>query len=183
MAWTRDRGRRFVAVVLCCLAATACDRPGQTPHPDDDAHVEDRGPLGRTDPDLAAACDSIGHWLRRNLGEAVDETRGGYTGSVRGVARHGCSFTATATLEPGQPRPLESVWQTLAEQGWVVDEAYTVEATEGRMIGMRSGSILCVLQHYWDVASDDERAAAWLGPVEYHVRAECFRDAARDPQP
>lgn len=180
MDLTTDRGRCLTLVLLCLTTAT-CDRPERIPPVDEEALAEDRGPLKRVDPALASACDSVGHWLRGSLGEAVDETRGRYTGSVRGVTRHGCSVAATTTLGPGEARPLESVWQTLAQQGWVVDEAYRVEATEGRMTGLRSGSTLCVLQHYWDVASDDERAEAWLGPVEYHVRVECFRDDAPDP--
>lgn len=179
MASTRDR-RRLAAAFACSLALAACDRTAQTGQ-DDEVAAGGTG-AGRADAELAAACDTIARRLRDVMVGNVDEARGRYTGSIRGVERDGCHFTATDTLNADAPqRPLEAVWLELAEQGWVVDQAYAAEETEGRMVGMRTGSILCVLQHYWDVPSDDDRASDWLGPVAYHVRAECFRESARRP--
>jgi hypothetical protein len=179
VASMRDR-RRLVAAFVCSLALAACDRTAQNGQ-DDEVPAGDTD-AGRIDAELAAACDTIARRLREVMVGAVDEARGQYTGSIRGIERHGCHFTATDTLSADAPqRPLEAVWLALAEQGWVVDQAYAAEETEGRMVGMRNASILCVLQHYWDVGSDDDRASDWLGPVAYHVRAECFRESPRRP--
>lgn len=184
----RDRGWCRCAAV--CLfgavlgASAACDRAGREPADETSAAAIDDEPSGATDAELAAACDSVGMWLRETVAAEFEETRGPYTGSVHAASRHGCRFQAADTLDAEAPqRSLDRVWYILAEHGWSTEEAYTAEATEGRMAGMRRGSILCVLQHYWDIGSDDERAADWLGAVPYHVRVECFRDAPRPPPP
>lgn len=179
MASMRDR-RRLAAAFACSLTLAACDRAAQTGR-DDDVPADATG-AGRIDAELTAACDTIARRLRDVMVGAVDEERGRYTGSIRGTERDGCHFTAVDTLNADAPqRPLEAVWMALADQGWVVDQAYAAEETEGRMVGMRNASILCVLQHYWDVPSDDDRATHWLGPVAYNVRVECFRESSRRP--
>ena len=56
------------------------------------------------------------------------------------------------------------------------------ESSDGAMTGMRSGTLVCVLQHYWQADSDDERVALPTDRYAYNLELECFRDAPRPPR-
>lgn len=178
-----SRRRCAVAAGLMVLLLPACDRQrGDEEQVPPGAAGDTARAIERADPQLTAVCDTLGEWLRMGMAREPESTYGRFTGSIRGTIRHGCRFTAVDTLPPDPPLlPLDRVWEEMSTRGWTLEPAYTAEGPEGRMAGMRRGTILCVLQHYWDVGSDDERAAQWVTPSRYDVRIECFREARRTP--
>jgi hypothetical protein len=188
MCWPRPelrRTRSAVVVALAFLGLTACERrPGRDRGEAGDAPRSDNGrALQLADPQLFATCDSLAQWVRAVVPRGAQRSYGRFTGSTRGFTRYGCRITAADTLAPDVPqRPLEVVWQSLAARGWTVDQAYVADSPEGSMLGLRSGSVLCVLQHHWPAASDDERAVRPEVPVPYELGVECFREA-RQPGP
>jgi hypothetical protein len=179
---SRRRYERAVAAGLLLLLP-ACDRQRSEEEQVPVGVAEDTArAIGRADPQLTAVCDTLGEWLRASMAREPESTYGRFTGSIRGTTRHGCRFAAVDTLPPDPPLlPLDRVWEEMSTRGWTLEPAYTAEGPEGRMAGMRRGTILCVLQHYWDVGSDDERAAQRVTAFRYDVRIECFREAPRSP--
>jgi hypothetical protein len=189
MCWHRPElsgTRRAIVVTLAFLGLAACERrPGRDRARADDASRADNGrALQLADPQLYATCDSLDQRVREVVRRGAERNYGRFTGSARGGIRYGCRITASDTLAPDVPqRPLEVVWQSLAARGWTVDQAYVADSPEGSMLGLRDGSVLCVLQHHWPAASDDERAARPEVPVPYELGVECFREAPRQPGP
>lgn len=179
MALLREAAYRGIVVIA--LVAAGCDRGGEPPPVADDAAPagDTSRAIERADPELTAVCDTVGRLLHASMGVQPEATLGRFTGSVRGTARYGCRFAATDTLPPDMPRPLDRVWQSLAQRGWVMEPAYSADGPEGRLAAMRHESLLCVLQHYWEVGSDDERAEQWVAPARYDALVECFREAPR----
>jgi hypothetical protein len=189
MRWPRSELRRrrwAVAAALVLLGAGACER-GPSRDAAGEANHAPRADTGRAlqlaDPALYATCDSLEQWVRGVVPRGAQRTNGRFTGIARGLTRYGCHITAADVLAPDAPqRPLESVWQNLAARGWTVEQEYVADGPDGSMLGLRSGSVLCVLQHSWQTASDDERAARPDVPVPYELAVECFREASRQPE-
>ena len=179
MAWLRVERRCVAAAALVLLLACNRDAPDGSGGERGAAGTDSGRALQLADPELFAACDTLEQWVDKVLRGEVARSNGRFTGSARGLTRYGCRLTAADTLAPDVPRPLESVWQALAMRGWTLDNAYMADGPEGSMLGLRSGSLLCVLQHYWEAASDDERATSPDVPFRYDVEVECYREAAR----
>jgi hypothetical protein len=179
------RGTGVLAVALVFLALAACERRGPRGGAarDSAASGADSGrALQLADPELYATCDTLEQSVNSVVSGGTQRTNGRFTGIARGLTRYGCRITATDVLPPEAPkRPLEAVWQGLAARDWTVEQAYVADGPEGSMLGLRSGSRLCVLQHSWQVPSDDERAARPDVAVPYNIEVECFREAARQP--
>jgi hypothetical protein len=172
----------FTAAATCLLLA-ACEGSRPAPEPAATAAIEDSAHhLRPADPELAVACDTVHQLLAAAMADAeLHGSWGPFTGSLHGDPRHGCTFSAADSLPPDLPaRPLDRVWGQLETRGWQPVHAYSADGPEGRLAGVRRGTILCVLQHFWDAGSDDERAAVWTSPMWYQVRAECSRDVRRD---
>jgi hypothetical protein len=188
MRWPRAelcRSTWVVALAVAVLTTAACerrdarDRAGQG---DDSSRADTGRALQLADPELYATCDSLEQSVRAVVTRGAERTNGRFTGAARGATRYGCRITAADVLSPDAPqRPLEAVWQGLAARGWTVEQAYVADGPEGSMLGLRSGSLLCVLQHSWQTGSDDERAARPDVDVPYEIAVECFREASRQP--
>jgi hypothetical protein len=185
MRWSRVelcRTTWAVAVALAVVGSTACERGPARGREQGGASRGEEGSraLQLADPELYATCDSLDQWVHAVVPRGAQRTNGRFTGTARGATRFGCRITAADTLAPDLPqRPLELVWQNLAARGWTVEQAYVADSPEGSMLGLRSDTVLCVLQHSWQTASDDERAARPDVPVPYELAVECFREAAR----
>lgn len=166
-------------LLLSLIVAAGCQRDADDAAPPGGAPgVESPPQVSGEDPQLMMACDSVEEWVRGAITRPVQRIDGEFSGTARGVQRSGCRITATDTLPADLPkRPLELVWQTLAEHGWDVEPSYIADSPEGSMLGMRRESILCVLQHYWATETDDERAAVPDQPAPYDLSVECFREA------
>lgn len=160
-------------------ACTACaDAPAPSPDVRDTAR-DTATPLEVADPALVQACDSLEQWTRAAATKPVRREDGRFIG-VRGVQRWGCRVVLADTLAPElAERPLDVVQRTLAARGWQHEQDYAADSSEGAMLGMRSGTLVCVLQHYWQSHSDDERAAQPTEPYRYDLELECFREAQR----
>jgi hypothetical protein len=160
-------------LLAACVAGTPAPEPAAGAPSEDAPHTT---PLA--DPLLTAACDTV----RELLAAAMTDSQllvawGPFSGSLHGDDRLGCTFAAADSLPPFLPhRPLDHVWIELERDGWVAVPAYSADGPEGRLAGLRRGSILCVLQHFWNAGSDDERAADWSSSMWYEVRAECSSD-------
>lgn len=176
-----------VAVTLAFFGTAACERrpARERAGQGDDTSRSDTGrALQLADPELYATCDSLERSVRGVVTRGAERINGRFTGTARGVTRYGCRIIAADVLAPDAPqRPLEVVWKGLAARGWTVEQAYVADGPEGSMLGLRSGSLLCVLQHSWQTGSDDERAGRPDVAVPYDIAVECFREAARQPQP
>jgi hypothetical protein len=164
--------------VIALVACVACgDRQGND---GDGLQVDSSNALHIADPALMAACDSIDAWIRSATTASVQRTDGKYTGSTRGATRYGCQIAAADTLQPeAGVRPFDTVRDALMRAGWSEELVYSADGPEGSMLGLRDDSRVCVLQHYWEAGSDDERAAVPHMPMPYDLRVECFREAPR----
>jgi hypothetical protein len=169
--------RRSAVVIVIVASGMACDR-GAAPEdaaPGDETSLPEAGQL---DAELNLTCDSLANWVNRAMKRGSTRHDGRYISGTRGVPRFGCRIVAADTIAPDVPqRPLELVWQSLAARGWTVDQAYVADEPEGSMLGLRSGTQLCVLTHSWQTRSDDERATRPEEAVPYEVSVECFREA------
>jgi hypothetical protein len=186
MRWLRVelcRPSWAAAAALALLAVAACEprAPRDRGSRGDDTSRADTGrALQLADPELYATCDTVEEAVRGVVTRGAQRINGRFTGTARGVTRYGCRITAADVLAPDVPqRPLEAVWQGLAARGWTVEQSYVADSPEGSMLGLRSGSRLCVLQHSWQTGSDDERAARPDVAVPYEIAVECFREASR----
>jgi hypothetical protein len=171
--------RAIPAAALVLLSA--CDRAAPPPDPSAAAGPADTVVTAESrDLLLTAACDTVGHLMAAAMTTELHAAWGAFSGSVYGVARHGCTFAAADSLPPDiAQRPLDRVWAALELRGWQQVPAFSAEGPEGRLAGVRRDSIICVLQHFWNAGSDDERAAEWTSPMWYEARAECFRETSR----
>lgn len=184
----RDHSSPLLAAALVSAALFACraDAPPGAELPPDTAAAGVGTDTGRAlqlaDPALFAACDSIARWFDGMAGGPVERVDGRFTGTVRGAVRYGCRISVADTLQPGvDQRPMERIWQILADRGWQGDPAWEADGPEGAMVGLRDGTVLCVLQQSWFAGSDDERAGTPEQPVRYEMSAECFREPVRTP--
>jgi hypothetical protein len=178
---TLNAGVACVGTLLAAPLVAGCDRTAPPPpaarlgDAPDNVH-----PLAVADPELAAACDTLEQLLGSAMPGRTTSHRGSFAHGVQASVRYGCSLAAADTLQADTPvRPLDRAWTLLEQRAWSVDPAWVAEGPEGRMAGFRRGSLLCVLQHFWNVGSDDERAADWATPVWYEARVECFREPPR----
>jgi hypothetical protein len=186
MRWQRAelcRPSWAAAAALALLAAAACEpRPPRDrgAQGDDTSRADSGRALQLADPALYATCDTLEQAVRGVVTRGAQRINGRFTGTARGATRYGCRITAADVLAPDAPqRPLEVVWKGLAGRGWTVEQSYVADGPEGSMLGLRSGSRLCVLQHSWQTGSDDERASRPDVAVPYEIAVECFREAAR----
>jgi hypothetical protein len=167
-------------VVALFVLIAACNR---TPPESAGAAADSASPIEVADPELFAACDSLEQWTRTTGPDDVQRTDGQFTGAVRPLPRWGCRLVAVDSLNADSTRqPLELLRVALDGRGWTVEQDFVAESSEGAMTGMRLGTLVCVLQHYWDAHSDDERAARPADRYAYHLELECFRDAPRQPR-
>lgn len=162
------------------LFLSACDR---TAPPPASAVADSTNPIQVADPELFATCDTLELWTRTTNADDVTRTDGQFTGVVRPLPRWGCRVVATDSLSADSTRrPLEQLQARLDARGWIPEQDFVAESSDGAMTGMRRGTLVCVLQHYWNAHSDDERAAQPDDRYAYHLELECFRDAPRNPR-
>jgi hypothetical protein len=178
MSFPSDAVRVRTGAALLALVMCACGERGADAG--DRLDVDSSHALHIADPALMAACDSIDSWIRSAIRTPVNRTDGRYTGTARGATRYGCQIVAADTLQlEATVRPFDTVRDALTRAGWTEELAYSADGPEGSMLGLRDDSRVCVLQHYWEAGSDDERAVVPHAPVPYDLRIECFREAAR----
>jgi hypothetical protein len=186
MRSVRGELRTLVTVLLSGLAL-ACrgdDAPDSPDAVNGRAGVDTSRALHIADPQLFAVCDTLGALVDSVTPRPVLRTNGRFTGAALGAVRYGCHITAADTLQPDvAERPLAVVWRSLVARGWSLDQAYVADGPDGSMLGLRHGTTLCVLQHFWETGSDDERVPRPETPFHYEMVVECFREAARgDPR-
>lgn len=168
-----------VPLLLLLLACSSCSG-GAAPGSSSDARRDmEKSPIAVADPELASICDTVQRWTGATVPQ-VQRYEGQFTATVRGVTRWGCRLTATDSLPPDRAdRPFDALMRAFINQHWTVDQDFLAESSDGAMAGVRSGTVVCVVQHYWQSHSDDDRAAERTEPYAYHLQLECFRDAPR----
>ena len=168
---------RALAFLLAVLS-TACSGTPVPASGSRDAERDTASPMQVADPELVLACDSLQRWTAALTGQPQRQDGQLTVGNAR-LPRWGCSITAADTLAPAARRPLDSLRSTLVARGWSPEQNYAAESSDGGMVGVRRGTLLCVLQHFWQAHSDDERAAEQTEHYRYDLQIECFREAAR----
>ena len=167
---------RALALVLLAACNPSAPQPAGTA-------ADSASPIQVADPELFAVCDSLERWTRATGDRDVQRSDGQFTGTVRPLPRWGCQLVMRDSLTADStPRPLDLIRTNLATRGWNIEQDFVAESSEGTMVGLRSGTLVCVLQHYWNADTDDERAAAPGERYAYNLELECFRDAPRSPR-
>jgi hypothetical protein len=162
---------------LALILLAACNRSAPPPS---DAAADSANPIQVADPQLFAACDTLERWTRASGADDVQRSDGQFTGAIRPLPRWGCRVVARDSLTADSTgRPLDSIRTSLVGRGWVTEQDFVAESSDGAMTGLRSGTLVCVLQHHWTAHSDDERAITPDDRYAYNLELECFRDAPR----
>ena len=166
--------------LLALLLLAACNPSAPAPP---STTADSANPIQVADPELFAVCDSLERWTRAAGGRDVHRSDGQFTGAVRPLPRWGCQLVMRDTLTADSTaRPLDLVRTHLTARNWSIEQDFVAESSEGTMVGLRNATLVCVLQHYWNADTDDERAAATGERYAYNLELECFRDAPRPPR-
>jgi hypothetical protein len=128
---------------------------------------------------LLGVCDGVEIALQALYAVSPQRHDGEYRSTFHGVERVGCHIEGAgrfSLMSPGVRGPVEGMIAWFAERDFRHDIRYSADSSEGSLVGMRGGDVLCIVYGAWNGGLDAEEEFTTDELDQFTILVECGID-------